>query len=488
MTRLPAITAALAVLTASATDAQPVQLTDFAGLGADGVETVLGGLGLAEVDGVVYFPAEAPGAFASELWSYDARTGATAMAADFSGAAGSEVLEVAALGGLVYAVPTMGSDARTLQAYDPATGQARLVRQLRKPGDVGLTAVGDRLFFVDRSEDNVDEPYLYDPATDQATRVAEFAQGTGGASTQTPSLVDGTVYYFADTEAGSTVWGTDLETGASAEFAPGFSVASLPVAYSGALYAQAFPDDGSGGGLLRKSGSGAVSLQTGFPRDRAPVPVLAAPGYLLVAFDGDGNDGGTAELYRYTGSSDPALLRDPNEVIDFEGVVVRDGLAYLSATFRDGAGFSLGFEPATLDLATGALSLVADLAPGDRSGFQNGYLAVGDALYFSARTGEVAELFRLGGGAIASEPGATPLAVGAPFPNPTAGPVTLPLGRAGAVRVTAYDALGRAVAVLSDGAAGGDLGLDVGALAPGVYVLRVERPGGATTRRVVVAR
>ena len=479
----------LFVAAAAGVAAQPAPLTDFADRGAAGVETVLNGVGLAEADGVVYFPAVGPGSFGSELWQYDTGTSTTSLAYDFSGAGGAEIKEVAALGGLVYAVPTMGSDARTLQVYDPATGQARPVRSLRKPGDIGLTAVADRLFFIDRSEDGVDEPYLYDPATGEATRAAQFAQGAPGASARSPRVVDGTVYFFADNGAGAgdTVWGTDAETGSSSEFAPGFNVTSLPVAWEGALYAEAYRTDGTEAGLLRKDGAGAVTLQSGFARDRAPTPLVAGPDYLLLAFDGDGNDGGRAELYRYTGSAEPAVLSDPVEILDFDGAVVWDGLVYLSAFARDGSGADIGLEPVTLDLATGALTVLADLRPGRGGSFQNGYLLAGDALYFSATPGSAAELFAVGV-ATASEPVAVGDGVGAPFPNPTAGRATLPLGRPGAVRVTAYDALGRAVAVLFDGVAGGAVELRTDGLAPGPYALRVEGPRGAATRRLVVAR
>lgn len=77
----------------------------------------------------------------------------------------------------------------------------------------------------------------------------------------------------------------------------------------------------------------------------------------------------------------------------------------------------------------------------------------------------------------------------APVPNPSRGAsafrVALP--EAATVRVMAYDALGRAVATLHDGAFGVGVhrvGVEAGRLAPGVYVVRMEATGaGGTTVR-----
>ena len=65
------------------------------------------------------------------------------------------------------------------------------------------------------------------------------------------------------------------------------------------------------------------------------------------------------------------------------------------------------------------------------------------------------------------------------------------VGQTESVRVEAFDALGRSVAVLHDGplAAGqtARLALDAGALPSGVYVVRVAGESFVTSRRVSVA-
>ena len=66
--------------------------------------------------------------------------------------------------------------------------------------------------------------------------------------------------------------------------------------------------------------------------------------------------------------------------------------------------------------------------------------------------------------------------------------VTLPAAET--VRLVAYDALGRVAAVLADGpvSPGARVAFDAGALAPGVYVLRLTTEAGALARTVTVVR
>ncbi len=101
----------------------------------------------------------------------------------------------------------------------------------------------------------------------------------------------------------------------------------------------------------------------------------------------------------------------------------------------------------------------------------------------------------VGRGAVAGEPAAAGIAaLSAPRPNPTAGGAALDLDLASAatVSVGVYDALGRRVATLAEGAQpAGRLSLRVadGALAAGVYVVRAEIGGQAVlTQRLVVTR
>ena len=85
------------------------------------------------------------------------------------------------------------------------------------------------------------------------------------------------------------------------------------------------------------------------------------------------------------------------------------------------------------------------------------------------------------------------LALSAPAPNPASGAVRLGLDlpEAGDVRLEAFDARGRRVAVLLDGplAAGAhEVRLRAGALAPGVYLLRLTADAGTARQTLTVAR
>ncbi len=82
----------------------------------------------------------------------------------------------------------------------------------------------------------------------------------------------------------------------------------------------------------------------------------------------------------------------------------------------------------------------------------------------------------------------------APFPNPAVGSVTVPfeLSRKADVSITAYDALGRRVAVLAEGphtAGRHRVTLDAHGLASGVYLVRAVVEGGTTqtaTQRLTI--
>ena len=88
-------------------------------------------------------------------------------------------------------------------------------------------------------------------------------------------------------------------------------------------------------------------------------------------------------------------------------------------------------------------------------------------------------------------PGALALEVVGANPFRAEARLALRLARAGTVRAQAFDALGRRVAVLFEGeAAAGTLSLrlDGGALAPGIYLVRVEAGAEVATQSVVRVR
>lgn len=91
----------------------------------------------------------------------------------------------------------------------------------------------------------------------------------------------------------------------------------------------------------------------------------------------------------------------------------------------------------------------------------------------------------------APAPARTRLSLGAPFPNPVAESVSLPLtlARAGRVVAEVYDVTGRRVATLAEGplpAGAHALDWSVGSVPAGVYIVRVRAADKAMSARVVV--
>jgi hypothetical protein len=142
----------------------------------------------------------------------------------------------------------------------------------------------------------------------------------------------------------------------------------------------------------------------------------------------------------------------------------------------------LTFAPANIGLPTseeGGRDVIDLFRDGDR------YVALMDdeGLFTSAAT-------------TAADPGAPGglFALSAPAPNPAAGPVSmmLTMPESQVVRVEAFDALGRSVAVLHDGFLPSGfhaMAFDASALAPGLYVVRASSAGGERAAgRVIVAR
>ena len=82
--------------------------------------------------------------------------------------------------------------------------------------------------------------------------------------------------------------------------------------------------------------------------------------------------------------------------------------------------------------------------------------------------------------------------LGAPFPNPAVGAVTIPFTTrtAGSVRLTVYDVLGRRVEALDEVRPAGlqTTRLETGGWAAGTYVIRLEAGGEVASRQVVLGR
>ncbi len=93
----------------------------------------------------------------------------------------------------------------------------------------------------------------------------------------------------------------------------------------------------------------------------------------------------------------------------------------------------------------------------------------------------------------AAGPEASEVRILTAFPNPASSTarVRFELATPSAVSLRLYDVTGRQVATLAEGAFAAsvhDVSADLGTLAAGVYVLRLEAEGGSATARIAVVR
>ena len=254
------------------------------------------------------------------------------------------------------------------------------------------------------------------------------------------------------------------------------------------------------------------------------LPARAAPSRLTLALGGALESGvpvvdRSAEIYALDGatagwdSGDASKLFGPFDrdlpVVALAPVSTRDGAPYYHAVYSLGTDLRGTAEvPVALFLGERASLTITPEGLGSLPGTwtatlydavtgQTVALEEGRPYAFDAEPGGWTERFTvsLTAAATASGPDAeAALTVGAVYPNPTAGAarITVEVDAAQPVRVSVYDALGREVAVAFDAPmTPGDerivtLGAD--ALAPGVYVVRVQGETFAESRQLVVAR
>ena len=172
--------------------------------------------------------------------------------------------------------------------------------------------------------------------------------------------------------------------------------------------------------------------------------------------------------------------------------------ALVGATGTDGSGPAFG-SAYVFDLTVGAQ--IARLTPDDPVG-DDGFgfaVALSDERALVGAFGDdgagsdagSAYVFDLAS-VVPTEDAPENVALGAVSPNPTQGgaEVALMLAAPGEVKVAVYDALGRLVGSTRQSVAAGRsrVAVPVGGLAPGAYVVRVETPSGAASRRVTVVR
>lgn len=144
---------------------------------------------------------------------------------------------------------------------------------------------------------------------------------------------------------------------------------------------------------------------------------------------------------------------------------------------------------ADVTLEAGARAVLRDLVTGEEVNLASGdYAFLGDATDWSHRFDLVVSFATVG----TEAGGVEAFRLSQPVPNPATQEATLMLtvGITQPIRAAVYDALGREVALLHDGAVSGSVALHVptAELAPGVYVVRVAGASGSQVRHLTVTR
>ena len=177
---------------------------------------------LTNVNGTLYFAAT-DSINGTELWKVDPVTGQTSIVLNLrSNTASSSPQNLFNLNGILYFVATGTTNPNTgteLWRFDPATGQATLVSDIR-PGGTGsfpetLTNVNGTLYFTANDGTTGRELWRINPATGLPELVKDI-NPSGSALTETAELVNvnGTLYFIAnDGTTGRELWRINPATG-----------------------------------------------------------------------------------------------------------------------------------------------------------------------------------------------------------------------------------------------------------------------------------
>ena len=198
-------------------------------------------------------------------------------------------------------------------------------------------------------------------------------------------------------------------------------------------------------------------------------------------FEAIGHDDGRVSLRARANGELVAVTAANSDYLRAEGTQIGQEDKYSWIENRDG----------TVSLqAYGGLYVVAASARGDSLRSQ-GRVLDDEARFTWGRVGETAESPAPASASVLGLP--TEVTLDAPYPNPAGARVTLAYGlpEPGGVRVEAFDALGRRVAVLADGpreAGWHQATLDATGLPAGVYLVRLAAAGRVLTQRLTLAR
>ncbi len=430
-----------------------------------------------------------------ELWTSDGTISGTARVADINpGSGSSSPFELTAAGDLLFFVATDdGTTGRELWRSDgTAAGTFRLTDI--SPGaagssPIGLTAVGSTLFFAPADPVNGSELWKTDGTVAGTQIVRDILPGSLGSNPRNLTVAGSTLFFTTQ----GNLWTSDgMEAGTQAVPTSVRNVNSV-VALGSEVYFTATAAGESG--LYRSDGTeqGTVLVSAGVSSTSSDMITVAAGAvYFSADVSGSGPEpwrsGGTeattgriADVRPGPEGSSPSNFSSVGPTVYFQA---NDGTNGAELWRTDGT------EAGTV--------LVGDLSPGSSGSGPRYFHAVGQTLFFSARTNaDGYELWKIDGADVSvglTAFGATlddiALSLAGPSPFADRSSVTLSVGQQQFARVALFDALGREVAVLYDGAVSGSVELSIpgDGLASGVYVVRAEGESGTVSRLIIRSR
>jgi len=293
-----------------------------------------------------------------------------------------------------------GTSGRQLYAYDRSTGTTTLVSDVNDIDRGGsspesITNFAGKVYFVANGNNPTDgdvgqELYVFNPTTGETKLVADLWPGPDGSEPRDLTVLDGKLYFVADSNAGVIqIYSIDTLSDSPTlvtSLDPGSSISEL-TPFNGLLYFAG--SDAADGSELRvldpATGQITVAADVNSAGESSPSGLTVIDGNLYFSANGDSGrelyvlDASVPEGARViadlnTGSSNPQEL------------TLVDGKIYFAATGNNTTDGDVGQELYVYDPIAGTTTLAEDIITGPESSSPRQLTAVGSELYFLADT------------------------------------------------------------------------------------------------------
>lgn len=332
-----------------------------------------------------------------ELWFTDGTTTGTVRLTDINPGTASSIEDSLPLGRLALMNADEPDGGAELWSSDGTAQGTRQVADINPGAERSqprqLTVEGCRMFFAANDGDAGNELWVSD-GTRQGTRLVRDIHPTGSSNPIYLAALDGRVLFRAnDGTNGEELWssdGTSAGTQLVVDLRPG-PASSSPDALKAAAGRVWFTtsqgpyvSDGTA------SGTYLLGRQTFDGGLRSAFNIVFHAG--RVFFNGNDGDAGS-ELWEADPTGERVrLVADLNPM----GSSNVSQLASIGGRLFFSATDDLGAEPRVLQ-PDGGVELLGDLQPGPTGSFPNGFVQVGDAVFFSAAGPDGSELWRTDG-------------------------------------------------------------------------------------------